>query len=442
MTLFKLKENKTSVKTEIIAGVTTFLTMIYIVPVNASIMSETGMPFEALVIATALVTILASAFNGLFANTPIAMSVGMGMNAYFSISICGNQQIPWQSALGVVFLSGLIFLILSFTNFRLWVMRNIPKDLRLAICGGLGCFIAFLGLQKMGVIVKNETVFVGIGDFKNPNVLFGIFTLVLIIFFWTIKVKGAFIIAVLISSVIAWIFGINGASFPKEFVSLPNFDDKSGFGAIFLKLDILSALNLAMIPAILTLFITQLFDTIGTVTGLGVSGKLFDEPKEGEKKLGKTLIADAASSGFCSFFGTSTVTAFVESSTGIESGGRTGLTAVVTALCFALTLFLLPFFKAIPDNAIHPILVVVGILMFVEIRNIDFKDSAIAIASFFIILMMPFTFHISSGFAFGFIAYLLVRVFKKEWDKINLGILILSLICLLNFVLIALYQGN
>lgn len=442
MTLFKLKENKTSVKTEIIAGVTTFLTMIYIVPVNASIMSETGMPFEALVIATALVTMLASAFNGLFANTPIAMSVGMGMNVYFTFSICVDQKIPWQSALGVVFLSGLIFLILSFTNFRLWVMRNIPKDLRLAICGGLGCFIAFLGLQKMGVIVKNESVFVGIGDFKNPNVLFGIFTLILIIFFWTIKVKGAFIIAVLISSAIAWIFGINGASFPKEFVSLPNFDDKSGFGAIFLKLDILSALNLAMIPAILTLFITQLFDTIGTVTGLGVSGKLFDEPKEGEKKLGKTLIADAASSGFCSFFGTSTVTAFVESSTGIESGGRTGLTAVVTALCFALTLFLLPFFKAIPNNAINPILVVVGILMFVEIRNIDFKDSAIAVASFFIILMMPFTFHISSGFAFGFIAYLLVRVFKKEWDKINLGILILSLICLLNFVLIALYQGN
>lgn len=438
MTLFKLKENKTNVKTEIIAGITTFLTMIYIVPVNAFIMSKAGMPLDALIVATALVTILASALNGLFANTPIAMSVGMGMNVYFTFSICVAQKIPWQSALGAVFLSGLIFLILSFTNFRLWVIRNIPKDLRLAICGGLGCFIAFLGLQHMGVIVKDDSVLVGIGDFKNPNVLFGIFTLILILFLWTIRLKGAFIIGVLISSIIAWIFGINEASFPKEIVSLPNFDDESGFGAIFLKLDIVSALNLAMIPAILTLFITQLFDTLGTVTGIGISSKLFDDPKEGEKKLGRTLMADAASSGFCALFGTSTATAFVESTTGVESGGRTGLTAVVTALCFALTLFLLPFFKAIPDNAINPILVVVGILMFMEIRNIDFKDSAIAIASFFIIFMMPLTFSISSGFAFGFMAYLFVRIFKKEWDKINLGILSLSLISLLNFLLIAL----
>lgn len=439
MTLFKLKENKTSVKTEIIAGITTFLTMIYIVPVNANIMRDTGMPLDALMIATALVTILASALNGLFANTPIAMSVGMGMNAYFTYSICAAQKIPWQTALGAVFLSGLIFLILSFTNFRLWAIRNIPKDLRLAICGGLGCFIAFLGLQNMGVIVKNNSVLVGIGNFKDPNVLFGVFTLILLIFLWSIRLKGAFIVGVLISSVIAWIFGINGASFPKEIVSLPNFNDKNGFGEIFLKLDILSALNLAMIPAILTLFITQLFDTLGTVTGIGVAGKLFDNSKEGEKKLGKTLICDAASSGFCALFGTSTVTAFVESTTGVESGGRTGLTAVVTALCFVLTLFLLPFFGAIPKNAINPILVMVGILMFMEIRNIDFKDNAIAAASFFIIIMMPLTFSISSGFAFGFMAYLFVRLFKREWDKINLGILSLSFISLLNFLFIALY---
>ncbi|MEE6548698.1 NCS2 family permease, partial [Campylobacter jejuni] len=223
MNIFKLKENGTNIKTEVLAGITTFLTMIYIVPVNSHIVSNTGMPLEALITATALITIIASALNGLFANTPVAMSVGMGMNAYFTFSVCIAQQIPWQSALGAVFLSGLIFLILSFTNFRLWIIRNIPKDLRLAICAGIGCFIAFLGLSQMGVIMHNKDTLVNIGNFKSPHVLFGIFTLALIIFFWAIKLRGAFILGVLASSIIAWIFHLDNASFPVQIFSWPNF---------------------------------------------------------------------------------------------------------------------------------------------------------------------------------------------------------------------------
>lgn len=438
MSIFKLKENGTNIKTEVLAGITTFLTMIYIVPVNSHIVSNTGMPLEALITATALITIIASALNGLFANTPVAMSVGMGMNAYFTFSVCIAQQIPWQSALGAVFLSGLIFLILSFTNFRLWIIRNIPKDLRLAICAGIGCFIAFLGLSQMGVIMHNKDTLVSIGNFKSPHVLFGIFTLILIVFFWAIKLRGAFILGVLISSIIAWIFGIDNASFPEQILSLPNFSSDNGLGAIFLELDIKSALNITMIPIILTFFITQLFDSIGTITGIGERGKIFDDAKNGEKKLGKTLMADATGSALGALGGTSTVTAFVESTTGVESGGRTGLTALVVAICFAFTLFLLPLFKAIPANAIYPVLVMVGILMFMEVKNIDFKDSAIAVASFFTIIMMPFTYSITTGFAFGFLSYLLVRIFKREWDKINLGIIVLSLISLGNFLLIAL----
>ncbi|WP_215432025.1 NCS2 family permease [Campylobacter coli] len=438
MSIFKLKENGTNIKTEVLAGITTFLTMIYIVPVNSHIVSNTGMPLEALITATALITIIASALNGLFANTPVAMSVGMGMNAYFTFSVCIAQQIPWQSALGAVFLSGLIFLILSFTNFRLWIIRNIPKDLRLAICAGIGCFIAFLGLSQMGVIMHNKDTLVSIGNFKSPHVLFGIFTLALIIFFWAIKLRGAFILGVLISSIIAWIFGIDNASFPEQILSLPNFSSDNGLGAIFLELDIKSALNITMIPIILTFFITQLFDSIGTITGIGERGKIFDDAKNGEKKLGKTLMADATGSALGALGGTSTVTAFVESTTGVESGGRTGLTALVVAICFAFTLFLLPLFKAISANAIYPVLVMVGILMFMEVKNIDFKDSAIAVASFFTIIMMPFTYSITTGFAFGFLSYLLVRIFKREWDKINLGIIVLSLISLGNFLLIAL----
>ncbi|MFQ6342687.1 NCS2 family permease [Campylobacter sp. VTCC 70190] len=438
MNFFKLKENGTNLKTEIIAGLTTFLAMVYIIPVNSSIVSHTGMPIEALITATAIITIVASTFNAFFANTPVAMSVGMGLNAYFTFAVCLGQNIPWQSALGAVFISSIIFLILSFTPFRLWVIRNIPKDLRLAICAGLGCFIAFLGLSQMGVIAHNKDTLVSLGNFKNPSVLFGIFTLALIVFFWAIKLRGAFILGVLISSIIAWSFHLNNASFPTQILSLPNFGMENGLGTIFLQLDIKSALNITMIPIILTFFITQLFDSIGTITGVGERGKIFDDPKNGEKKLSKTLMADATGSALGAITGTSTVTAFVESTTGVESGGRTGLTALVVAICFAFTLFLLPLFKAIPANAIYPVLVMVGILMFMEVKNIDFKDSAIAVASFFTIIMMPFTYSITTGFAFGFLSYLLVRIFKREWDKINLGIIVLSLLSLGNFLLIAL----
>lgn len=434
---FQLKANKTNIKTEIIAGISTFLAMVYIIPVNSAIVSNTGMPLEALIAATALVTIIASAFNAFFANTPVAMSVGMGLNAYFTFAVCIGQKIAWQSALGAVFISSMIFLILSFTPFRLWVIRHIPKDLRLAICAGIGCFIAFLGLSKMGIIIHNNDTLVGIGNFKSPSVLFGIFTLALILFFWAIKLRAALILGVLISSIIAWIFHIDGANFPEQIFSLPNFSSQNGLNAIFLQLDIKSALNIAMIPIILTFFITQLFDSIGTITGVGERGKIF-ENADTEKKLGKTLMADAAGSALGALVGTSTVTAFVESSAGVESGGRTGLTALVVAICFAFTLFLLPFFKAIPANAIYPVLVMVGILMFMEVRNINFKDNAIAVGAFFTILMMPLSYSITSGFAFGFLSYLLVRIFRHEWDKINLAIIVLSLISLGNFLLLAL----
>ncbi|MCH5336355.1 MAG: NCS2 family permease [Campylobacter sp.] len=438
MNPFKLKENNTNLKTEVIAGLTTFLAMVYIIPVNSSIVGNTGMPIEALITATALITIIASAFNAFFANTPVAMSVGMGLNAYFTFAVCLGQNIPWQSALGAVFISSIIFLALSFTHFRLWIIRNIPKDLRLAICAGIGCFIAFLGLSQMGVIVYNKDTLVSIGNFKDSRVLFGIFTLALIVFFWAIRLRGAFILGVLLSSVIAWTFHLDDSSFPTQIFSLPNFSTQNGLGAIFLKLDIKSALHITMIPIILTFFITQLFDSIGTITGVGERGKIFDDSKNGEKKLGKTLMADATNSALGAIIGTSTVTAFVESATGVESGGRTGLSALVVAICFVFTLFLLPVFKAIPANAIYPVLIMVGILMFMEVKNINFKDSAIAVASFFTIIMMPFTYSITTGFAFGFLSYLLVRIFKREWDKINLGIIVLSLISLGNFLLIAL----
>ncbi|MCR8705158.1 NCS2 family permease [Campylobacter sp. 2352 PW] len=435
MDFFKLKEHNSDVKTEIYAGIATFLAMIYIIPVNANIMSNSGMPLEALIVATALVTIIATTFSAFFSNTPVAMSVGMGLNAYFTFSVCNTYQIPWQSALGAVFLSGIVFTLLSFTNFRIWVIKSIPNDLRKAISAGIGTFIAFMGLVQMGIITKSEATLVGLGDFSSTKVLFGLFGLFLVFVFWAWRIKAAFILAVFVSALCAWIFGIDGAKFPEQLLSLPVISGDNGLSTIFGKLDIKGVLELSMIPIVLTFFVTQLFDSVGTITGVGSRGKIFDDPKQGEKKLGKTLGADAASSAMGAVVGTSTVTAFVESSAGVEAGGRTGLTALVTAICFVFTLFLLPVFKAIPANSIYPILVLVGVLMFMEVANINFKDKAIAVSAFFIIIMMPLTYSITTGFAFGFIAYLFMRIMQKEFDKINLGIIVLSVISLLVFLL-------
>ncbi|KAA6229836.1 NCS2 family permease [Campylobacter sp. LR264d] len=434
MDFFKLKENQSNVKTEIIAGITTFLTMLYIIPVNANIMSSAGMPFDALICATALITALACIFNAFYANTPIAMSVGMGMNAYFAFSVCLALNVPWQSALGAVFVSGFIFLLLALTKFRLWIIKSIPTDLRYAICAGIGTFIAFLGLQQMGIVIKNDAVLVGLGDFKDSGVLFGIFSLILILFFRSLNLKGAFIIAIFSASIIAWVFNINNASLPSEIFSLPNFSKNGGLGEIFLALDIKSVLNLAFLPIILTFFITQLFDSIGTITSVGARGGIF-ESKNGEKKLSKTLLSDATASTCGALMGTSTVTAFIESSTGVESGARTGLSIFVVGFCFLLSLFFLPLFKAIPANAIYPVLVVVGILMFDEVKHINFKDSSISVSAFFTIIMMPLTYSITTGFAFGFMGYLIMKILKREFKDLNAGILIISLICLAVFIL-------
>ncbi|EGK8089886.1 NCS2 family permease [Campylobacter sp. CNRCH_2014_2849] len=435
MDFFKLKEHNSDVKTEIYAGIATFLAMIYIIPVNANIMSNSGMPLEALIVATALVTIIATTLSAFFSNTPVAMSVGMGLNAYFTFSVCNTYQIPWQSALGAVFLSGIVFTLLSFTNFRIWVIKSIPNDLRKAISAGIGTFIAFMGLVQMGIITKSEATLVGLGDFSSTKVLFGLFGLFLVFIFWAWRIKAAFILAVFVSALCAWIFGIDGARFPEQLLSMPVINGDNGLSAIFGKLDIKGALELSMIPIVLTFFVTQLFDSVGTITGVGSRGKIFDDPKQGDKKLGKTLGVDAVSSAMGAVVGTSTVTAFVESSAGVEAGGRTGLTALVTAICFVFTLFLLPVFKAIPANSIYPVLVLVGVLMFMEVANINFKDKAIAVSAFFIIIMMPLTYSITTGFAFGFIAYLFMRIMQKEFDKINLGIIILSAISLLVFLL-------
>ncbi|NLK66558.1 MAG: NCS2 family permease [Campylobacteraceae bacterium] len=426
MDFFKLKKHGTNVKTEFNAGFTTFLTMIYIVPVNAIIMSNAGLPMDALITSTALITIFATVLNGIIANTPIAMSVGMGLNAYFTFGLVQGMGIPWETALGVVFLSGFIFLVLSFTQFRVWVLKSIPMDLRRAISAGIGAFISFVGLKEMGLIVHSDATLVTLGDLSDTNTLLGVFGLLMVMTFWALKIKGAFIIAVLITSIFAWVFGIS--PYPTEFFSLP-----SSISPIFFKLDILSAFSLALLPAIITFFITQLFDSLGTLSGVGNRANLFDD-EEGMKKFEKTLMVDATASTAGSFLGVSTTTAFAESASGVEEGGRTGLTSVFTGLFFTLTLFMLPLFKAIPPNAIYPVLVMVGVMMFSELAKIDFSSQATNVAAFFIVMLMPLTYSITTGLAFGFVAYFFVRLVKREFEEINLGIVTLAAISMLAFI--------
>jgi AGZA family xanthine/uracil permease-like MFS transporter len=334
------------------------------------------------------------------------------------------MHIPWQSALGIVFVSGMIFFILSFTKFRSWMINSISEDLRRAISAGIGTFVAFIALQQMGIITDSNATLVSLGNLHDANVLLGVVGLLVVMAFYVKKVKGAFIFAIITTAIIAWIFGI--VEPPKELFSLP-----ASISPIAFELDILSALKLSLLPVIITFFVTDLFDTLGTLAGVGFRAGLF---KSGSKELEKTLEADAAASVLSGIIGVSTTTSFVESASGVEEGGRSGLTAVFTGLFFVLTLFLIPLFKAIPPNAIYPVLVMVGVLMFAELRHINFSDKSVAIATFLIVILMPLTYSITYGLAFGFISYVVTKLLSREFKDINIGVILLFVISVMAIV--------
>ena len=424
MDLFKLKAHGTDVKTEVIAGFTTFMAMLYIVPVNAAIMSASGMPYDAIVTATIFMTIFATVLNGLWSNTPIAMSVGMGLNAYFSFGLVKGMGIPWQTALGIVFLSGILYVAISLTPVRRWMIETIPMDIKRATSAGIGAFIAFIGLQQLKIIVDSPSTLVKLGDLTDTHVLIGLLGLVLALFFSLKKIKGAFILSILVTTLIAWGIGIE--KMPEHLFSMP-----ASMMPIALELDIQSALTLTLIPVILIFLITDIFDTLGTLAGVGMRAKLFEE--RFSTPLQKTIEADAAATVVSGLAGVSSTTAFIESAAGVEEGGRTGLTAVVTGLLFLLPLFLLPFFKAIPSNAIYPILVVIGALMFSELKHINYDDPAVKYAAFFIVLGMPLSYSITDGLLMGALVYVLIELFQGKWKAISPAMIILAVMGLLVF---------
>jgi len=423
---FHLSERGTDVKTEVIAGFTTFLTMMYIVPLNGIIMSKAGMPIDAVITATALITVIATVFNGLWANTPIAMSVGLGLNSFFTFALVLGEKIPWQTVLGIVFISGMVFLVLTITNVRKMIIESITPEFKIAISAGIGLFIAFIGLKQMGVIVDNPATLVQLGNLSDMNVLLGIIGLVIIIGLVVWKVKGAFIIGIIVTSVIGYIIGVGKA--PSELFSMP-----ASIAPIFMKLDISAALKATFVAPIITFMLTDLFDSLGTLAGVGYRAGIFKG--EASKPIQKTLEADAAATVLGSLMGLSTTTSFIESASGVEEGGRTGLTAVVTGIFFAFTLFMLPFFKSIPANAIYPVLVLVGVFMFADLKKIDFTDMEIGIPAFLIIILMPLTYSITKGLAAGFVSYVFIKLIRGKVKDLNLIIVILALISLFALII-------
>lgn len=408
MSIFALKENNTTIKTELIAGATTFFAMLYIIPVNASIMSSAGMPFGALVTATALMTIFASVLNGLWSNTPISMSVGMGLNAYFTFVLVNSMHIPWQTALGIVFLSGILYIIISITPLRQWMIDTIPIDIKRALSAGIGAFIAFIGLKEMGIVVSSDATLVTLGNLKDPTVLLGLLGLALGLFFIIKKYKGALILSIIITACVAWIFSLK--EFPTTIFSMP-----ASIAPIAMQMDIMSAFSVAFIPIIITFLVTDIFDTLGSLSGVGLRAGMFKHKRS--RELQKTIQADALSTVLSGVAGVTSVTVFIESAAGVEEGGRTGLSAVTTGLLFILPLFMLPFFEAIHSNAIYPVLVIVGALMFSELKNIDYSDPAIMFSTFFMVLMMPLTYSITNGLILGAFVYVLVELIQGNFSK-------------------------
>ena len=422
---FQLKERETNIKTEFFAGFAIFLAMLYAIPVNAEILSHAGMPKGAIVTAVILITALATFATGIYANTPIAMSVGMGLNTYFTYEIVENFGVPWQQALGIVFASGVFFFIVSFGNFREWILKAIPINLRVALCVGIGVFLAVVGLKGIGFFVlKNDNLL--LGNIKDPQTILAIFGILLILVLYVKKVLATFILGIAIVSIVG--FSLGFAEMPKTIISLP-----ASLAPIAFELDIVGILKFSFIPIILSLMIADLFDSLGTLSAVGVKAKMFQ--KDEDEDLVKTLRVDALATMGGSVLGVSTTTSFLESVSGVAQGGKTGLTAVFTALFFLSTLFFLPLFLSVPSFAIYPILVVVGCAMFLEIGKLDFADLPSSIASFFVIVLMSLTTSISAGLSAGFLVYLLLCITLKQWNRINLGLLFICALSAMYFIL-------
>ena len=398
--LFKLSENKTSFRTEVLAGVTTFLTMCYIIIVNPLILSETGMDHGAVFVATCLAASIGCLVMGLIANYPIALAPGMGLNAYFTYSVCLGMGVPWQTALAAVFISGLIFLAISFLKIREAIVNAIPMSLKFAIGGGIGLFLALVALKNSGIIVANPATLVGLGDIKQPTVLLSLLGFLMIVVMHHFRIRGAIIISILVITAISTFMGLN--QFKGVVGEIPSL------APTFLQMDFEGLFTASLIGVIFVFFLVDLFDSTGTLVGVSHRAGLLVDGKL--PRLKKALFADSTAIVAGAALGTSSTTPYIESASGVAAGGRTGLTAVVVACLFLACLFLAPLAQSVPGFATAPALLFVGVLMIQGITNIDWEDITEAVPAFLTIVFMPFAYSIADGIAMGFISYALIKL--------------------------------
>ncbi|MGE5394433.1 MAG: NCS2 family permease [Candidatus Saccharibacteria bacterium] len=432
---FKLQENKTTVRTEIIAGITTFMTMAYILFLNPNILSATGMDKNAVFFATAIAAGFVTIAMGLVANFPIALAPGMGLNAFFATVALAGVGMPWKVALGAVFISGLIFILLTITKVRQILVVAVPRSLKVAITVGIGLFITIIGLKLSEIMAVSTNVIpptmdtlkatggkanllffewnIGLGSLKNPAMLLTLIGLAITAGLMALRVKGSLLIGIIVTTLIGIPMGVTKIAEGFTPFALPDFSKLAVF-----ELDIRGALSMGIWTVVFTFTFVELFDTFGTLVGTANKAGLID--KDGNSpKIGKAMLVDAFGVSFGALMGTSTVTAYVESAAGIGEGGRTGLTAVTTGLFFLLALILAPLAGLIPDAATAPALIIVGLLMVSAIKDIDFEDFTEGFPAFMCIVMMPFTYSIANGVAAGIIFYTILKVLTGNYKKIH-----------------------
>ena len=425
--IFKLQDNNTTIAKEFLAGFTTFVTMAYIIFVNPQMMAASGMDLGASFVGTCIAASIACFAMGFYSNWPVGLAPGMGLNAFFTYTVVGEMGYSWEIALGAVFLAGILFVIISVTPLRQWMLNSIPMNLRIAMGAGVGLFVGFIGLKTGGLIVQNDATFLSLGNLKNIETLLAAIGFLLILILAIRKMTGAIIIGVLVITIIAFLLGL--IEFNGIVSSPPNLSP------IFIKLDILGALDLAMISIIISFLFVNLFDTAGTLLGVASRANLIEDSGK-IKYLDRALKADSSASVAGSLFGCSPVTSYVESSAGVEAGGRTGLTAITVGLFFLMAIFFSPLASMVPSYATAGALIYVAILMLSGMEKLDWSDNTELLPALIMIIMIPLTFSIANGIALGFISYVFLKLAARKMSDISLGAWFLFIIFLLKFLIL------
>jgi AGZA family xanthine/uracil permease-like MFS transporter len=421
--LFKLQERGTSLKRELAAGLTTFLTMAYILAVNPAMLSNTGMSAGGVFTATALASAIATLLMAFTANLPVALAPGMGLNAFFTFSVVIGQGYSWQLALTAVFLEGILFIILSLVNVRELIIKAIPGTLKKAVAVGIGLFIALIGFENSGIIIGNESTLVGLGNITSGSALLAITGLVITIILYANKIPGSILLGIIITTIIGIPLGVTHIPEGFRIFSMPA-------APLFARFDFSSIVSFKFFTIFFTFLFVDIFDTVGTLVGVTTQAKLIN--KNGEiPRVRQALLADALGTVAGALLGTSTITSYVESAAGVAAGGRTGLSSVFTGLLFLAALFLSPLFLMVPGAATAPALIVVGFLMMQAVADIDFKDPTEGIPAFLAIVMMPFAYSIAEGIVYGLLSYVILKAFTLKSKDISIVTWILFVIFIL-----------